>query len=323
MRKPIGIISSIGIMLLGIFSIHKYYQIPNSGIQNQEAQDQSKLYFELSKTLEDKYGYVGGKCDATTFNALRCIYSGVPKEKCPVYQSQSKEIPGLWFRHAEHNCYDRGESKTDNSRDQFLMLALMFWHYKDLKSVEEVISYAERHGYIMGRSKNLAMRFGRSFWSGTFAALYYELSARLGGRDRGAYKRSLQRIATPTTDFESHLQANRILLIGLLTGSINTSELNWLEAQIGKNPKNPLFKFIRARFDNTYPMSQGYKSLLDYSYFPKDKLPNSRENYCTNYLFQRDEIKIGDWQPCPKDKLEIHPGLDFGWAECVAREGCI
>jgi len=314
--------------LLGLSSCrgcHKKDLLENE-TQNQEAYAQAREYYRLSLSQQDSYGYIEPKCDSTTFTALYCIWSGMTKEECPVYQSQSKDTPGLWFRHAEHDCFDSEESQTDNSRDQSLMLAILFWHYRDLKSVEEIIAYGESNGFIMGRSRDLSSELGRSYWPPTFTAIYYELLYRLGGGDRRDERKLLQRVGVPTSGFTSHLQANRILLNGILTGWISDSdvfgELDWLRTQTKKEPNNALYKFIRARFDPDYSFEEGYKTLLNINHFPPKMLPSNHENHCTHYLYQRDEDKK-DWIPCKDKKFEIFHGNDFGWAECVSRDGCI
>lgn len=117
--------------------------------------------------------------------------------------------------------------------------------------------------------------------------------------------------------FERHLAVTGTVRNGLVEGAINDNSLkivlkNAAEAQ----PRNALYLAAYHTFLDGY-QADSYAALMDESLFPADRLPTSA-NYCSDYLFQRDEDQK-DWVPCGDgSKGPDGRGVDFIFAAALA-----
>jgi hypothetical protein len=152
--------------------------------------------------------------------------------------------------------------------------------------------------------------------------------------------------------FSRHLAVLTTVRNGLIEGAINDNSLNQLKEISSRGPNNALFQAAYTLFSNG-DFSRSYELLDDETKFPLDAPPTS-DNYCTDYLYQRDEIREeilfpqdgcisyhdskskekitkcelpdgevtvevynDDWLPCPEEE-EQHLGVDWRFAEALA-----
>lgn len=268
----------------------------------------AKAYADLATTTKgvlDQDGFVHNKCDGVTFTALRCIATGGPAGKCPVYAAESMEEPGLWFRHANHDCFGSkvDGSRSDNSQDEFTSLGLLFWLERDLKSVERIVRYGETHDWVMGRGAD-------EKWPVGFRALYYDLRYRLGGADH-PLRRAIDRSpASLGKGFRAHVEGNQILLKTMMAGYATDAEKAALNQAAASEPRNAFLQALAYRIGGN-PIKLVLAPLMDVSLFPEGRLPSVAER-CEEYLFQRG-AEGDDWKPCPGKGKRPHSGTDFLW----------
>lgn len=98
------------------------------------------------------------------------------------------------------------------------------------------------------------------------------------------------------------------LAIRGLTGGLDDGELEIMEYHASEQPNNALYQAIYHKFLDG-DQSKAEKLLLSQDKFPDNNLPKD-PNYCTDYLYQRDEASTHDWEPCPGHN-HIYPGIDF------------
>lgn len=102
--------------------------------------------------------------------------------------------------------------------------------------------------------------------------------------------------------FERHLAVIGTARNGFVDGAINDNSLKQvLQKADEAQPRNGLYQAAYATFLDG-DQKDAYTALSDVSLFPADKLPTSA-NYCTDYLFQRDDDSQSgeedpDWLPC-------------------------
>jgi 4-hydroxy-tetrahydrodipicolinate synthase len=290
-------------------------------------QERRQRYLALTSATADADGFVHNKCDGATFTALSCVARGLRREDCPVYKAEDGAEPGRWYRHARHDCFQgdgtAGGSRSDNSPDVFISLALAFWQYRDLAAVSRIIAYGESHRWVMGRSR-AGIEGETVAWNDDLKALYYELRFRLGGPD-SPERAQLDRSPDLGEGWAAHVAANRLLLVALLTGDLMRDELDALQELAQREPHNGLYQALNARLGDG-DERDAWRALLDERHFPATRLPDRRE-HCEEYLFQRDErdgaSPNANWLPCPGGPAKPHSGTDLLWSACVLTPGCL
>ena len=120
------------------------------------------------------------------------------------------------------------------------------------------------------------------------------------------------------TGFERHLAVLTTVRNGITEGAINDNSLKLLDSAAASQPNNALYLAAYHLFKDG-DQSKAFELLGDLSRFPSDRLPSATE-YCTGYLYQRDELeadgsKNPDWLPCSGS---THSGADFMFAYYVA-----
>jgi hypothetical protein len=113
--------------------------------------------------------------------------------------------------------------------------------------------------------------------------------------------------------YEAELSVSHILLRGLIYKGVSDFELKLLKAQVDREPRNAFYQAVYHKFTDG-DQAAALAILFDESLFPADRLPTT-EQYCTDYLWQRDNSPQ-DWAPCP-EKNEVHSGTDFLFATAV------
>ena len=273
--------------------------------------DKLQIYRRSSQARMEDSGYFRDLgCDSLLFASLASA-SGV---NVPIENYRSED--GKWFRTPEHNCYDEKRSSSDISKDMFTGLWWALYTHSKRSLIDELIQYGEGHEqylfWIMGRGD-----ISRVGIPPPAQATWYEMRYRLGGKDNA--NRFIPQIWSKLDGFESHLQVIHILLLGRLTSQIDDHAKSRLKEYALREPENALYQAAwHLYYDGN--MDSAYRILLSESKFPALSLPTS-DNYCTEYLFQRDMLKNGgvnpDWLPCPHENKQ-YSGIDFLFAAKIA-----
>jgi hypothetical protein len=252
---------------------------------------------ELYKRLHTGWAHQGG-CDSLGFTSL-CKISGGCSE-ADIYKAEGD--PGRWYRNETHDCYDLGQSKSDISKDMFIMLWPYFYLKKDKPALQRIWDYGQANGWVMGRGY-----YSRTYLTPPLVLVLQEMLI----RSFADYPEPGP-IETTKAGFEKHLDAIAIFTRGLLRGGISDSDYELLRIYSEDNPRNALFLALKNRY-KTGDQSETIKILLDESLFPSSRLPNSSDR-CEEYLWQRDDGS--DWSPC--NSAKIHDGVDFLFAAYIA-----
>jgi len=287
------------------------------------------LYIAQQPKAMDSIGWpVESKCDGLLFCSLDATGGGACN---PLLAEKGA---GHWLRHPDGSCYPcPGGSCSENSKDQFLGLMPYLFVKKPataLQEAEAIAAYGEANSWYMGAASDESKKLSNELFLPPFRATVYELVAQLGGPNND--QRLIPQVWIPTaTGYERHLQVLHIVLRGIMQNGIDALELDYLESCAEKEPNNALYVAAYHRFKDG-DQSAAAALLGDTSKFPDDGLPTSA-NYCTDYLYQRDETVISlalkkcqatpgqdcaafeltpnpDWLPCP-DKAATHAGIDF------------
>lgn len=274
------------------------------GHQDAELAAKRDLYVSLLPTVADGDGFVEtDTCDSIHWSALTASAVG------PINIGAAFDAAGkLHRRPATYpECYP-ADSKSENSRDAFLMVLVYGLQWQDLGLVDGIFRYGRSHLWIMGRGAK-----SRTLFTPNMQGLYAQAIAHLGG---DSYLERLAPIVwvSDLTGYEAHLQVVSVLAYGRIHGEVSARGLEVLAAYHAAQPRNPLFAAAYYRYSgDDVAKAAAIATLSDEALFPSDRLPESSDR-CAGWLSQRDEG--ADWQPCP-DEDRVHSGGDFLFAEAV------
>ena len=278
-----------------------------------ELRAKQELYCELSKESYEAKKYVVGRCDGLLFTAIHGLVCGYVN----IESFESESEPGRYYRSPGQDCFVDGEDKgADSTISKDMMLGLLhsLWHHKKIDEIKEVIEYGRANSWFMGEAIDLETKLSKTLLSPALTSLLYDMQSELDPESEELIEEESRKKVVVNTGYRAHLQVMRIVLEGRVRGGISDLKLEALRQQAERVPNNGLFHAAYNHFvdgDQTKAIEIG----LNPKFFPQDKLPNNHENYCTDYLFQRDELKDGtinsDWVPCPERAFELHSGTDF------------
>lgn len=275
--------------------------------------DTGSLYCQLSRPAYQAKGYVHSRCDGAGFTSLYAI--GCEGVDLSVFTDEDGK---LWRSHGR-DCFANGDSKSESSRDMWMMRMIAAWEQQDLAWVNQAIAFGEANNWVICEAIDQAYKIGRCTMSPTLYGLLYDMRSRLKGQTLSLTRDSDDGLPEHH-DFEAHLDVLRIYLSGEVKGGITKAEKSLLEIYAKREPKNALFLAVWHRYSDG-DQSETYAVL---GLFPQDRLPNDRDDWCTEYLFQRDMLKDGepngDWKPCPAVTIAEHSGTDFNLALHIARK---
>ena len=262
----------------------------------QQLAEKVAIYKRLQPDFLDEFGWAHEKCDSVLFTSLCVAAGGCPDAN--IYDAESTAEPGRWYRHKLQNCYDLGESASDISKDMFAGLAFVL----DEAAKARIVDYGKANDWIMGRGP-----ISRTYLTPPLRWLFTGWPVTTTDNW----------LPSPiNTGYRAHLDILSILLRAKERGNATTElELKYLKLQTERVPRNALFQAAYHRFLDG-DQSKAVEILMDETLFPADKLPTSADNYCTDYLWQRDD-EPKDWQPCDNGGKK-HDAVDFIFAAWVA-----
>jgi hypothetical protein len=272
--------------------------------------------FDLYKGLSidhpsrDGYGMFlaeGSRGDSALFSCLHQFATG---EQVDILSSFSDE--GLPLRHPE---ITKADAATPISRDMlmgFMMCAISSTNGSEIMT--KLIQAGVDNGWdLCGPAPEFEIdpidRIGRCVVSPGLIGTMYRVRTYLGV-DCNAGCQAAQQIPTGIArnvdGFRRHLSALHVIVRGF-TGGLDDGELDVLRHHAEQQPNNALYQAAYHKFLDG-DQSKATALLLDTTKFPEYTLPTSA-NYCTHYLYQRDESSQHDWLPC--DEGLTHIGIDF------------
>lgn len=266
------------------------------------------FYLSVQSQALNEHGYAHSRCDSVGFTAL-CKAAGGCKD-ADLFKSEDN---GRWYRSPEKDCFDKGESQSDFSKDMALMLFVQLYKSKDLPALARFKAYVDANRYVLGRPTDTAEGISRVIMSPSLILTMERLYKYLSGSWSGT-PIPTEEAAIPVINrgFLAHLDVLKIWLDGELTGETDDVADFILRSQVERQPKNAVFQAAYHAYRDG-DQTKTAEILLDESLFPSDRLPASRDR-CEEYLFQRDYGD--DWKPCEKE--ETHDAVDFLVAGMIA-----
>jgi hypothetical protein len=270
--------------------------------------EKKDFYLSVQSQALNEHGYAHEKCDSLGFTAL-CKAAGGCKD-ADLFKSETE---GRWFRSPEKDCFDKGESQSDFSKDMALMLFVYLHKSKDLAALARFKSYVEANNYVMGRPTNTPEGLSRVVMSPslilTMERLYKNLSGSWSGKPIPV--KPAEALPIINRGFLAHLDVLSIWLNAELTEGTSDLDDFVLRSQVERQPKNAFFEAVYHAYRDG-DQSSALEILADEKLFPSDRLPATKDR-CEEYLFQRDYGE--DWKPC--EKIEVHAAVDYLFAGYV------
>lgn len=249
----------------------------------------SELYLSLVKSHQDADGFIMSEtCDSLLFTGL--LSAAAPELDINIHAAQDRN--GTWFRRPGYDCGPEfGNSRSTISRDMILGLFWHMWRNRDLPAAVELMQNLQARNYVLrgdGTPGELAL-------TTTMVQTLAEMIFQLGGPDYVAERNLPGFFSSSQTGFKAHLTVWHILLRGEIYGQISASNFQVLQAQVERQPNNPLFQAAYHRFlDGDY--TSVIKLLMDSGEWPADRLPSSLD-HCDDWPIQRDYTEK-DWGSC-------------------------
>jgi hypothetical protein len=282
-------LASIVLVTLALACSKKPAQSPD------QIEPKIKAKAELYKRLHTGWAHRGG-CDSLGFTSL-CKMSGGCSE-ADIYKAEGE--PGRWYRNESHQCYDLGQSKSDISKDMFIMLWPYLYLKGDKPALRRIWDYGQANGWVMGRGP-----LSRTYMVPPLVLVLQEMILR-------SYSDTVEPTIPSKAGYEKHLDVMAIFTRGIMRGGISEADYELLRVYGNESPDNALLKALYHKYKDGN-QAETIAILLDEKLFPSDRLPTSKDR-CEEYLWQRDPGS--DWEPCDSNK--IHDGVDFLFAAFVA-----
>jgi hypothetical protein len=259
--------------------------------KDQTIADKAALYISLQKS------WAHG-CDGVGFEAL-CKLAGGCKGS-DIFQAEGE--PGRWYRTPAKTCFDNGESKSDISKDMFVMLFPYLYATGNQDALSRIHEYGRSHNWIMGRGP-----LSRTFLSPPLALFLGEMLRREVVID------NQEETATEKAGYEKHLDVIFWMTQAMVRGHMQATDYELLRKYAEDQPRNALVQALRSKYQDG-DQAKAIAILKDETLFPSTRLPTSLDR-CEIYLWQRDD-EPKDWGPC--DAGRTHDGTDFILAAWVA-----
>jgi len=250
------------------------------------------FYLEQLKTVQDSSGFIySDECDSLLFSSLVGCIPGVNFDAWAAFDKSTN----MWQRRpCSKPCYPE-HSKSTISRDMLIGLCFYAYHHNRLDILEQVISYALTHCFVMGKGP-----LSRTFMTPGLLSTYAWASYRLGGPSRW-WLRYLPHVESKAvTGFQAHLSVLHIILRNRLTGK-EDNKYDILKHHAEREPNNALFQYAVGNY------TQAESILSNEQLFPFNRLPTNHDRKA-NWLWQRDEGD--DWDVGSGEK-KIFSGGDF------------
>jgi len=269
-----------------------------------------KLYTELYKAHQDRYGFIDTKkCDSLLFTGL--LGSVLPDR---INITAARKPDGQWCRRPLVNgvdtCFELNNTKSSISRDMLLGLLWFIWRNKRLDLATDLWNYAVKNNLKMGSAATI----------GSVASLYLTpnilstlalIIDKLGGKNNIKCSwlsiiRKLPISVVKNNGYRAHLDILLLALRAELLGKIENKDI--VKYQFERVPKNALFSYVYERWiENNTKYPKTIANLMDDKLFPSDRLPTSRDRD-TEWLWQRDPE---EWIPYKGKWADKFNGCDF------------
>ena len=255
-----------------------------------ELKSKVSSYCEYAKEAKDMYGFVHSVGDGLLFTALHESVCGSN------HTLKAQVAPGIWCRHptCPGSKPDFEVSPSRLSRDMQLGLYTYLYQNNLPEEFYRIIEFGRSNKWDMcdGHYRSEKEKYGRCILSLTLRATLYDLASNVGVvcDFECRASRSVFQVWDPgAKGYRAHLAVVHTDLRGRAQGGINDFQQDFLRAMATRESNNALYVGIHRSYAGG-DMEDVVNYLLTSPKWPNDRLPTNKE-YCTEYLFQRDEIK--------------------------------
>lgn len=264
-------------------------------------QQKAKLYRELGQVAYDERGLYnhGGKIgDSALFSCLGMMARQTSFDVNLLFTQEGKPL--------RHPDIKPDISKTPISKD---MVSGILWCLKVLDNpvalelIDKMINYGRANTFLANWNFcseqdvkdydiNLKDSAGRCIMVPAIMKDTHRVAIKLGRDCDVKCKLAMQvgiNIPNAPKGYKGHLAALTTTRNGLIEGAINDNSLKALKELSDREPNNGIYSAAYHRFTDG-DQSWTWEILGNEKIFPSDRLASNTE-YCTDYLFQRDEIR--------------------------------
>lgn len=282
-------------------------------------QEKKDLYESMTQLLKNENGILPHDGDTLWLNSLYALAGGNVNLDAFLYINDSIcREPGC-------KSFENNVSKSNCSYDGILPYAMARFVNKELDKLEGMIERADKYDRYMCEG-------GLDEYRKMNLILYYTIKAAIKKlkneglperpnpidvakeyklNEKDELNQNSDDVIPAISGYRAHLTMLHIDFVGMIYDGVNQIEYKFIEYQAKRQPKNALYQAIYHAY-NDGDQSDAINMCFNDTYFPSDKLPTN-ENYCTEYLWQRDEENdSGDWLPC--DEKRQHRGVDLAIA---------
>lgn len=273
----------------------------------EKVRERRDQYCALSSELFAERNYIVNKCDGLLFAALHKLSCGYP-ELAP-WQGDD----GQWFRSMEHDCFippdtDNG-ANAQGSKDMVAGMELEAVVTGNQARIEAFVNRTQGNNWFFCEAID-AVTLSSKCW---LPPTTYKRMADFSGlqlRERTDKKK----LKLADNEFTHHLETITVLSEGRVYGGITKTSLNKLESNAERQNRNVLYLASKSRYTDG-DMTEAATLWLEQC--PANRLPNSHDDWCSDYRNQRNQDNSGDWKPCKEEPKVIHFGTDCSFAASV------
>lgn len=293
------------------------------------------LKFYCSK-IRKNYVDVNGRvaaCDSALMGGL----AGVACDGVDITPFENESIPGQMCRSWECNCFvaaSDGQPKFNNgsnsrySKDMNAGIMLN----QTVRPIPGLIDRIVK--FLVGNKSQICSQdeaidfetyLSKCVLPPNTMARWFDLQKKFGlNLDQFAFsEKQPEQQLTGRTGFEAHLAVIGIHTEAKIYGAISDISLSELKEHAERQPNNVLYVASYEQFNHG---NMEHAADLWLEQCPQTRMPNNRDDYCTDYRYSRDEeetMKDGqlNWKPCPNRTFEEHPGIDCAIAAWAIIQG--
>ena len=299
-------------LLAGCQSFDNPPQTSGPSWEVEQVSIRKNIYCDLARKEIESKGYSVSRCDGLLFTALHNLACGYPS-------LDPFEVGGQWYRSPTHQCFtppdhSNGADSTI-SKDMYAGLLLNLAVKKDRTRAKRALAYCNKNrlttglGCQVGKGDGVQIEASKTILPPTTIKILEDIANGTKTHSEGTKQPILK-------GYQAHLQILRQLLIGAQYGGISDYGLELLKEQAEREPFNPLYQAAYHLYSDG-EMTGAAELWLKQC--PNGRLPNNHDDFCTDYLYQRD-FDNSDWATCKNEQKRTHDGTDCVFAAAVITE---
>lgn len=216
----------------------------------------------LSKAPQDEKGFLKDeKCDQTTWTALATV-GGLKADLTAVEGPEGK-----YFRRPSKDCFEKGESKSENSQDVYVSVLWALFAKGKTDKIEQIRKFGDDNDWVMGKGVKT-----RTLLRGELRETIYALAGKdYRGEDRHIPDSITWATPDPTSASNRHIVAAHLALRADKLNRVSGAQLSFIKDLQTYDDNRPLYKFLFHRYTDGN-QQETINILLDENVFP-DELP--------------------------------------------------